>query len=152
MLLAIHLEDDCRIDSFIYPLGEDRLLFNKMHRYGYKVLLHYNPGIVHLNAKSPSTVPEDVFACNAEKQNSVIWWRTQLVPAGFFSKIARIAAFSSLLLWQTAFRRLQGISSVHDTRLAAEIAGLWSLFLQAQLVEVVAAVAQVLHAAVCVEL
>lgn len=121
--LAVHFEDERWIDSFRYALGEDQLLFYKMYRYGYKLLLHLNSGIVHLNAKSSYSLTEDEFSYNSIKLNFIIWWRTQLVPAGFFGKIACAAAFFSLFVWQTLFRALFALKrrkpSVFSTHLKA---------------------------------
>lgn len=48
---AIHYQDECWVDQF--PAGtfyEDQLMFHKIHKNGYKVLLQYDAGVVHLDA------------------------------------------------------------------------------------------------------
>ena len=48
---AIHYEDELFVDEFPPgTYGEDQLNFNKMYRNGYKVLLQYDAGIIHLDA------------------------------------------------------------------------------------------------------
>ena len=48
---SIHYEDELFVDEFPPgTYGEDQLNFNKMHRNGYKVLMQYDSGIVHLDA------------------------------------------------------------------------------------------------------
>lgn len=58
--LAIHFQDERWLDSFKYALGEDTLFFYKLHIMKYKVLIHYNSGIVHLDAGTSSkSLPEE---------------------------------------------------------------------------------------------
>lgn len=46
----IQFEDECWMDTMAYPLGEDQVMFYKMHCMGLKVLTHYKSGIEHLDA------------------------------------------------------------------------------------------------------
>lgn len=127
-LLSIHLEYERWIDAFRYALGEDQLLYYKLHLYGHKVLLQYNSGIEHLDARTSNQLPEDEFAYNSIKLNFIVWWRTQLMPAGIAGKIACATAFLSLFLWQALFRTLFALKK-HNLRIirnhfAANIDGL----------------------------
>lgn len=47
---AIHYEDEIWLDRFKYALGDDLLFYYKLFIHGYKVLIHYNSGIEHLDA------------------------------------------------------------------------------------------------------
>ena len=47
---AIHFEDELWLDRFGYAYGEDMLFFYKMYLMGYKVLTHFNSGVLHLDA------------------------------------------------------------------------------------------------------
>ena len=49
---AIHFEDERWMDAFRYPIGEDRALAYKLYLHGYRLLVHYDAGCVHLNAES----------------------------------------------------------------------------------------------------
>lgn len=49
---SIHFSDEQWMDDFRYPLGEDTALTYKLYLYGYRLLLHYDSGCVHLNAMS----------------------------------------------------------------------------------------------------
>ena len=51
---AIHFDDERWLEKFGYPLGEDLLFYNKLHIMGFKVLVHYKSGIVHLDAGTSS--------------------------------------------------------------------------------------------------
>lgn len=74
--LNVKLEDECWIDKFGYPLGEDQLLYNKLYVNGYKVLLYYNTGIIHNDGKTGHTKKT---LDKVEKEgviNYIIWFRT----------------------------------------------------------------------------
>ena len=48
--LGIAFEDESWLDEMPYALGEDQVLFYKMHQAGLKVLTSFDSGIVHLDA------------------------------------------------------------------------------------------------------
>lgn len=48
--LKVHFEDELWLDKMTYALGDDQVMFYKMHCIGMKVLTHYSSGIVHLDA------------------------------------------------------------------------------------------------------
>lgn len=50
--LKIHFEDELWLDEQRYPLGEDQVMYYKMHLKGLKVLTSFDSGIVHLDAGS----------------------------------------------------------------------------------------------------
>ena len=101
-LLAIHFEDEVWMDAYGYALGDDQLMGNKLYKNGYKVLVHYNSGIKHLDAgtshNKSSWQKEEYLgelryllmyrSCYDLKQNSTlsrIWCRfsfdLQLIPS-----------------------------------------------------------------------
>lgn len=49
---ALHFDRERWIDSFKYAIGEDLMLAYKIHLMGYRLLVHYNTGFVHLDAGS----------------------------------------------------------------------------------------------------
>lgn len=52
---AIHFEDERWIEDFGFPLGDDLLFYNKLHIMGRKLLVHYDSGIRHLDARVGSS-------------------------------------------------------------------------------------------------
>ena len=75
---AIHYEDEFWVDQF--PAGtfyEDQLMFNKIHKNGFKVLLQYDAGIIHLDAGTNNvkqkTYEKLMYRAMA---NYVIWYRS----------------------------------------------------------------------------
>lgn len=63
--LKIHFEDESWMDAMAYPLGEDQVMFYKMHCMGLKVLTHYKTGIEHLDAGTGSV--------NIEREHKLIY-------------------------------------------------------------------------------
>lgn len=51
---AIHFQDERWLESFKYPLGEDLLFYYKLYVIGYNVLVHFDSGVVHLDAGTSS--------------------------------------------------------------------------------------------------
>ena len=50
--LRIKFEEELWLDKQKYPLGEDQVMYYKMHLKGFKVLTSFDSGIVHLDAGS----------------------------------------------------------------------------------------------------
>lgn len=50
--LSINFQDELWMDNQAYPLGEDQVMYYKMHLCGLKILTIYDSGIVHLDAGS----------------------------------------------------------------------------------------------------
>ena len=50
----LHLEDELWLEQFGFPFGEDVVMFNKLYKNGYRLGMHYNCGINHLDGKSSS--------------------------------------------------------------------------------------------------
>ena len=50
--LSINFQDELWMDNLTYALGDDQVMFYKMHLSGLKVLTIYDSGIVHLDAGS----------------------------------------------------------------------------------------------------
>lgn len=50
--LSINFQDELWMDNLTYALGDDQVMFYKMHLRGLKVLTIYDSGIVHLDAGS----------------------------------------------------------------------------------------------------
>lgn len=54
-MLAIHYADELWLDHLGYAWGDDQLMFYKAFRNGHKLMVSYDSGIEHLDARSAST-------------------------------------------------------------------------------------------------
>ena len=80
--LKIQFKDECWIEKCPYALGDDQVMFYKMHCYGLKQLTHYTSGIVHLDAgtttQSMDKVRTLIFADFRFK--TIFWHRFIFIP------------------------------------------------------------------------
>ena len=74
--LGISFEDESWLDEMPYALGEDQVLFYKMHQAGLKVLTSFDSGIVHLDAGT-SIVSEEKerILAYCDCRFKMIFWR-----------------------------------------------------------------------------
>lgn len=90
----IHFEDERWIDSNIVAFGDDQLFFYKMYKYGYKLLVHYNTGITHLDAKSSRTIGRGQLDYAFRFIRFVIWYRTIYESAdSMLEKVCSVASY-----------------------------------------------------------
>lgn len=98
-LLKLHLEDELFLDKLGFAFGDDLLEFYKVYLNGYKLLVHYNCGIVHLDAKSSSAAyhkNENKFYVRA-KGSFILWWRACYEIRS--AKLLTAIVFTFKLLW-----------------------------------------------------
>lgn len=100
--LKIKFEEELWMDAMTYPLGEDQVMYYKMHCMGLKVLTHYETGIEHLDAgtsrisqeKEYKIIYSDFFFKN------VFWHRFIYLPEhNLFMKFWDIICLSYILLF-----------------------------------------------------
>ena len=99
----LHLEDELWLEQFGFPFGEDVVMFNKLYKNGYRLGMHYNCGVKHLNAQSSSSG----FQRNPKKFHTrsmaslMIWYRTCYNLNGllFFKKVWAAISFTFKALW-----------------------------------------------------
>lgn len=76
--LNVHFNDECWMDQFDYALGDDQLLAQKLFINGDKILVHYNSGIKHLDAKTGQKLiknKKDKIMNNIESMY-IVWYRS----------------------------------------------------------------------------
>lgn len=98
-LLKLHLEDELFLDKLGFAFGDDLLEFHKVFVNGYKLYVHYNCGIEHLDGKSSSGAyhkNEHKFYIRS-KGSFILWWRTcyQIKSHKFFV----VLIYCIKLLW-----------------------------------------------------
>lgn len=75
----IHFEDEKWMDKNGFAYGDELLYFHKLYRNGGKLLVHYNSGVVHLDAQSARSNYKSNFHRFHVRSFKwfCIWWRTQ---------------------------------------------------------------------------
>ena len=127
-MLSIHYKDELWLDKMGFAWGDDQLMFNKVYRNGHKLLVSYDCGIVHLNAKSASSDKDKSIDRWYKRSMSqyLIWYRSchNLSCNGRHEKF--LYSFSFMLkeiqgfFVHTAF----GLLSMHPSIISAYVKGL----------------------------
>lgn len=99
----LHLEDELWLEQFGFPFGEDVVMFNKLYKNGYRLGMHYNCGINHLDGKSSS----GAFQCDPKKfytrsmASLMIWHRIcyNLSDLPSYKKLWALLTFICKILW-----------------------------------------------------
>lgn len=99
----IKFQDEKWLDDFEFAYGDDLLFFYKLYINNYVLLVHYNSGIVHLDAGSSS----DKYKSSTKKLfkrakiQFILWWRICYnLKTNSFSKCFFTAlAFTIKLIW-----------------------------------------------------
>lgn len=73
---SIHFEDERWLDSFSFASMDDQLFYYKLYLQGYKVLMHYDTGIQHLDARAGVRVNVKKRMYYKKKLLFTIWYRT----------------------------------------------------------------------------
>ena len=72
--LRTRFEEELWLDDCQYPLGEDQVMFYKMHLFGMKVLTSYNSGIKHLDAGNNRSVKKEKILIYSDFRFKTIFW------------------------------------------------------------------------------
>jgi GT2 family glycosyltransferase len=78
VLNSIRFEEERWLDAYGYAFGEDQLFGNKLHKNGFRVLRHYDAGIVHLNAKTGNVAPSRQAIKNMGEIRYLLMYRSCL--------------------------------------------------------------------------
>lgn len=73
---SIHFEDERWLDTFSFASMDDQLFYYKLYLQGFKVLMHYDTGIQHLDAKAGVRVNVKKRMFFKKKLLFTIWYRT----------------------------------------------------------------------------
>ena len=83
--LRTRFEEELWLDDCQYPLGEDQVMFYKMHLSGMRVLTSYNSGIKHLDAgDNRSKEKEKMLIYSDFWFKTIFWHRFIFLPEGNF--------------------------------------------------------------------
>lgn len=112
-MLAIHFEDEEWMDAYGYALGEDQLMGNKLYKNGYKVLVHYNSGIKHLDAGTSHNRPSWQKEESLGELRTLLFYRScyNLKHNSFLQRLWCLFTFGFQLVPSTVFCILYAIKS-----------------------------------------
>ena len=96
--LAVHFEEECWMDQFRYPLGEDQLLAYKMYLSGYTLLTHFDSGIEHRDAQTSHITDDRERFYSKYFLRYVLWYRTI-----YQTRTSRLAACCAVLSYYNAW-------------------------------------------------
>lgn len=97
---ALDYMDEVWMDQFPYTSGQDQLFSYKLYRYGYKIIIHYNVGIIHLDAQTGHIQDIVQSDFNKRKIRYIEWYRSLYEPArcGFQKIVLSLSYYLSWLL------------------------------------------------------
>lgn len=111
IFLSIHLEDELWLDNMPYALGDDQVMFYKMHLQGLKVVTLFHTNIVHQDASGNATNPEkekNLIYCDF-RFKTIFWHRFIYLPEkSSLKRIWSILCIGYVLLFTLFISLLKG--------------------------------------------
>ena len=93
-------EDELWMDQFPYTSGQDQIFAYKLYRYGYKLCIHYNSDVIHLDAKTGHIKDEELADFNKRKIRYIEWYRSIYEPSkNNLQRNLAVGAFYFYWLW-----------------------------------------------------
>ena len=96
---SLSYQDELWLDQFPYTSGQDQIFAYKLYRYGYKLLIHYTTGIIHLDAKTGHIKDEIQADFNKRKIRYIEWFRSVYEPAKRFQRVSAVCSYYGYWLW-----------------------------------------------------
>lgn len=92
---SLHYEDEVWMDHFPYTSGQDQIFAYKLYRYGYKLCIHYNAGVIHLDTRTGHIKDELQADFNKRKIKYIEWYRSIYEPAKGIQKLLVLISYYS---------------------------------------------------------
>lgn len=129
VLLSIRFSDELWLDNMGFAWGDDQLMFYKAHLNGFKLMVSYDSGIIHLNAKTASSV-KDVSPDRWMKRamcQFLIWYRSCYSINGISQteKSLRLLSFSFKEVEGFLVHLIYSILMLRPSFVFAYLLGLW---------------------------
>lgn len=98
---AIHFENERWMDPLKYPIGEDLIMSYKIYIFGYRLLVHYTTGIIHLDAGTSRIINPSERYLLTQTVWFVLWYRVfyNLKHATWHSKFVALTSYIIRELW-----------------------------------------------------
>lgn len=96
---ALHYRDEVWLDQVPYTSGQDQVFAYKLYRYGYKMLIHYASGVIHLDAQTGHIKDPEKADYNKRLLRYVIWYRTIFEPDNWAERRLDELSFYAYWIW-----------------------------------------------------
>ena len=96
---SLQYEDEVWMDRFPYTSGQDQIFAYKLFRYGYKLLIHYSSGVIHLDAQTGHIKDPAKADFNKRMIRYIEWYRSIYEPNGAFGKFRAVVGYYSYWFW-----------------------------------------------------
>lgn len=120
--LSMKFQDELWVEDMPYALGEDQVLFYKLHLMGYKVLTSYDSGIVHLDAGTTLRnldKEKNMIYCDF-RFKTIFWHRFIFKTHNFGNKIIDIFA----ILYTFTFSLITSLLKFRKDILSVKVKGI----------------------------
>lgn len=100
----IHFEEERWLEFTGYPLGEDLVFLNKFYRNSYKVMVHFNTKILHLDGGAGTRKDAEQQFFNSQVLHYLIWYRISYqLSHNRIAKAYNALCFYGSLFFQSIF-------------------------------------------------
>ena len=117
------------MDRIGFAYGDDLLFFYKLVKNGGRLLVHYNCGIIHLDAKSErKKYDADSRKLMLRSQMwFILWWRTcyNLTGISVTERLLSMISFSAKFLWNTAAILFYSLIKLDLNPIKYHLTGTW---------------------------
>lgn len=96
---ALHYEEELWLDQVPYTSGQDQVFAYKLFRYGYKMLIHYQAGVEHCDARTGHVKDEKLADYNKRFLRYIIWFRTIYMPDKGLNRVLDVLSFYGYWTW-----------------------------------------------------
>lgn len=97
---AVNFKEERWLDSFVYANGEDQMLAYKLFVAGFVLLVHYDTGVVHNDARTSHVDGRRERDYNNRVIRYIIWYRSiYQLQDSFWGKLSAMVSFYSYWLW-----------------------------------------------------
>lgn len=103
--LSLHFEDERWMDTLRYAIGDDMMMAYKIHIMGYRLLIHYNTGFIHLDAGTGHISNQSERYLLTQTVWFILWYRAffNLKNATWKSKLLALTSYSIRECWSFIF-------------------------------------------------
>lgn len=124
-LLKLHLEDELFLDELGFAFDDDTLEFYKVYKNHYKLFIHYQSGIEHLDAKSSSANYQqnvNKYYTRA-KASFILWWRMFYEASS--NKLLTSVVYLAKIVWLFLINLLASIRFVNLSIIGLYLKGIY---------------------------